>query len=235
MLWVPSVRFPALPLLEVPLGLLDPPLGFPWWPQGNKAALRLAAKGLVHAAAVCLRGPSGGRRTGPGAPSVRRGTRVIAFFSWREGLVLRPEQAAGIAGVADLHGAGLGVVNREPGPEARRILDKELADQGTDPRQLSGYETRAAGHLQVAAAIAAGLADAEVASEPAALAYGLAFVPLTSEWVDLVIPAAAVESREVRGLLRVLSSRCLIDQLASLPGYDVSDCGERVPSLGPRA
>jgi molybdate-binding protein len=41
----------------------------------------------------------------------------------------------------------------------------------------------------VAAAIAAGLADAGVASEPAALAYGLAFVPLASEHVDLVIPA----------------------------------------------
>jgi len=63
---------PALPLLEVPLGLLDPPLGLAWWPGGTKAALRLAAKGLVHAAAVCVRETSGERRTGPGAPFVRR-------------------------------------------------------------------------------------------------------------------------------------------------------------------
>jgi molybdate-binding protein len=60
-------------------------------------------------------------------------------------------------------------------------------------------------------------------------------VPLASERVDLVIPAAAVESREVRGLLKVLSSRWLIDQLASLPGYDVSLCGERVAVFGPTA
>ena len=43
---------PALPLLETPLALLDPPLGFTWWPCGNGEALRLAAAGLVHAAGV---------------------------------------------------------------------------------------------------------------------------------------------------------------------------------------
>jgi putative molybdopterin biosynthesis protein len=68
----------------------------------------------------------------------------------------------------------------------------------------------------VAAAITAGLADAGIASEPAALAYGLAFVPLSRQRSDLVIPAAA---REVRGL-RALSSPWLGDQLAGLPGYE---------------
>ena len=33
---------PALPLLETPLGLLDPPLAFTWWPCGSGEALRLA-------------------------------------------------------------------------------------------------------------------------------------------------------------------------------------------------
>ena len=73
-----------------------------------------------------------------------------------------------------------------------------------------------------AAAIAAGLAGAGVASEPAALA----FVPLAGVRSDLVIPKSAGGSREVQGLLKVLSSPWLIDQLASLPGYDPSHCGE---------
>jgi DNA-binding XRE family transcriptional regulator len=38
---------PALPLLETPLALLDPPLAFAWWPCGSGEALRLAAAGLV--------------------------------------------------------------------------------------------------------------------------------------------------------------------------------------------
>ena len=43
---------PALPLLETPLALLDPPLAFAWWPCGSGEAMRLAAAGLVHAAGV---------------------------------------------------------------------------------------------------------------------------------------------------------------------------------------
>ncbi len=67
-----------------------------------------------------------------------------------------------------------------PGPRTGRAGVKPAALRGTN---------RATGHLQVASAIAAGLADAGVASEPAALAYGLGFVPLAEEHFDLVIPA----------------------------------------------
>jgi putative molybdopterin biosynthesis protein len=101
------------------------------------------------------------------------------------GLVIRPEQSATIAGVADLRRPGLRVVNRELGTAARRLLDRELARHGIEPRQLAGYETRATGHLQVAAAVEAGLRGRRTASEPAALAYGLAFVPPASEQTDL--------------------------------------------------
>jgi putative molybdopterin biosynthesis protein len=172
-------------------------------------------------------GGCGDYRTGPAGDLLRQGAEVIGFCAWREGLVIRPELAASVTGVADLRRAGLRVVNWEPGTQARRVLDTELAIQGIEPGQLPGYETRATGHLQVAAAIAAGLADAGVASEPAALAYRLAFVPLASERSDLVIPAAAARSREVQGLRKVPSSPWLIDQLASLPGYDPACCGER--------
>ena len=84
---------PALPLLEVPLGLLDPPLGLAWWPRGGSEAIWLASRGLVHAAGVCLRGQSGERLSGPAAGLLRQGAAVIVFCSWREGLVLRPELA----------------------------------------------------------------------------------------------------------------------------------------------
>ena len=85
----------------------------------------------------------------------------------------------------------------------------------------------------MAAAITAGLADAGIASEPAALAYGLAFIPLAAERFDLVIPASLAGSREVQGLIRALSSRWLLDQLASLPGYNAATCGEHVATLPP--
>ncbi len=202
---------PALPLLETPLALLDPPVGFAWWPCGNGEALRLAAAGLVHAAGV---------HQGGDEAEIPDGAEVVGFTCWREGLVFRP--ATPITGLDDAVRRGLRLVNREPGAQARRLLDRELARLGLDPAGLPGYDSQAAGHLQVAAAVAGRLADVGVASEPAALAYGLNVIPLAEERFDLVLPAKHAASREVQGLLRVLTSPWLLAQLASLPGYDAA-------------
>ena len=169
---------PALPLLETPLSLLDPPLGFTWWPCGNAEALRLAAAGLIHAAGV---------HQGDGEAGLPDGAEAVGFTCWREGLVFRP--ATQITGLDDAVRRGLRLVNREPGAQARKLLDHELARLGLDPAGLSGYDSQAAGHLQVAAAVAGRLADVGVASEPAALDYGLNVIPLASERFDLVLPA----------------------------------------------
>jgi putative molybdopterin biosynthesis protein len=224
---------PALPMLELPLSLLDPPVSFAWWPCPSEEALRLAADGLVHVAGAHLRGRGGEYNTAAVSQLLPGGAEVIGFCSWREGLVLRPEVAERVTSIADIASAGLRLVNREPGAEARRVLDRELRRNGIEAATVSGYETRATGHLEVAAAIATGLADVGIASEPAALAYCLSFVPLTAERFDLVVPAAQAGSREVQGLLRALSSSWLHDQLASLPGYTVIQCGERLATVPP--
>jgi molybdate-binding protein/transcriptional regulator with XRE-family HTH domain len=221
---------PALPLLEEPLSLLDPPIAFSWWPCSSREALRLAAQGLVHAAGAHMRDRSGEYNTGS-ASELLAGGEVIGFSAWREGLVLAPAAAAGIGDVRDVASHGLRLVNRERGAEARRVLDRELASAGIDGEQLLGYRTTAAGHLQVADAIAAGLADAGVACEPAALAYRLTFIPLATERFDLVIPAAHAACREVQALVKVLTSRWLLDQLTSLAGYDPSSCGQHIATL----
>jgi molybdate-binding protein/DNA-binding XRE family transcriptional regulator len=212
---------PALPLLETPLALLDPPLAFAWWPCGSAEALRLAAAGLVHAAGVHRVGP----RVGDDTSGIPGGGEVVGFASWREGLVVRP--GAGVRGLDDVARQGLRLVNREPGAQARTLLDRERLRLGLEPSQLPGYDSLAAGHLQVAAAIVGGLADAGVSSEPAALAYGLDFIPLAEEHFDLLLPAKHAASREVQGLVKVLTSPWLLAQLASLPGYDAARCGER--------
>ena len=218
---------PALPLLAPPLALLDPPVAFAWWPCGSGEALRLAAAGLVHAAGVHLRDADGGYNA-TAASHLPGGAEVVGFTAWREGLVLRPELAPVITGVDSLVKDARRVVNREAGAEARRLLDRELNRLGIDRAELPGYDTRAGGHLQVASAVAARLADAGVASEPVARVYGLDFVPLADERFDLVLPGAHLGSREVQGLLKVLASPWLLAQLASLPGYDLASCGDRV-------
>ncbi|MGN6792444.1 MAG: substrate-binding domain-containing protein, partial [Streptosporangiaceae bacterium] len=189
------------------------------------------AAGLVHAAGAHLRARSGEYNTESATEVLAAGGQVIGFSAWREGLVLGAAARDGVDAVDDVVDRGLRLVNREPGAEARRVLDRELDSAGIDGNQVAGYHTMAAGHLQVADAIAAGLADVGVASEPAALAYGLAFLPLAAERFDMVIPAVHAPSREVQALIKVLRSRWLLDQLASLPGYDPASCGQHIATL----
>jgi putative molybdopterin biosynthesis protein len=214
---------PALPLLATPLALLDPPVAFAWWPCGSAAALRLARQGLVHVAGVHTK-----ENSDEAGQSLPDGAEVVGFTAWREGFAVRPDHKSLVTGLDAIAKHRLRIVNREPGAEARRLLDAERVRLGLDGGDLPGYDTQAAGHLQVASAVAAGLAEAGVASEPAARAYGLAFVPLAEERFSLVIPAEHAASREVQALFKVLSSPWLLAQLGSLSGYDAATCGDRL-------
>src|SRR6185437_13441337 len=109
---------PALPLLGPPLALLDPPVAFAWWPCGSATALRLARQGLVHAAGVHTQGD--GAEAGQPIPD---GANVVGFTAWREGFAVRPSLKAVITGLDTIARHRLRIVNREPGAEARRLLD----------------------------------------------------------------------------------------------------------------
>src|SRR5436190_1971177 len=82
----------------------------------------LAAAGLVHAAGVHRVGPGEGDDTS-GTSGIPGGAEVVGFASWREGLVVRP--GAEVRGLDDVARQGLRLVNREPGAQARTLLDRE--------------------------------------------------------------------------------------------------------------
>lgn len=208
---------PALALLLGPLQRHDPPVNLAWWSTCNAKALELLESGTVHAAAL---------HRGVGAqPRNRPGIEVVGFASWREGLAFHPRHRGRIRDVGDVARQGLRIANRESGAESRRLLDIELNRLRIEPSQLAGYASEANGHLLVASAISAGMVDAGVTCEPAALAYGLEFIPWQEEVSELYIPRSLVGSIEVRALLDVLAGRELPAQLAALEGYDPDPCG----------
>lgn len=223
---------PALPLLEGPLALSDPPIGLAWWPCGSERALALAAAGLVHVAGAHLRDRGGDAYNGEAA---RRhlgsvGAEVLHFASWAEGFVFSPggRQPGDLAGAME---AGTVLINREPGSEARSVLDRERIRLGIKEAELAGYETEAGGHFQVCSIVASGAAGIGVANAGAAGAFGLGFSALVEESYDLVIPRPMLGSVEVTGLLRVLASPGLRSQLVSIEGYDASGCGHELDSF----
>lgn len=212
---------PALPFLQGPLFRHKPPVGFVWWPCGNAMALELLERDAVHVAAI---------HRGRDSP-VRRldDVEVVGFARWREGLAVSAQHSARVKDVADLTDMGLRIANRERGSQARALLDRELRKRNIASKQVHGYETLCNAHLLVASAIRSGLAEAGVTTEPAALAFGLGFLPWSDEVCELYIPRMHAGSIEVRALRDVLAGSELPRQLAAVDGYDARSCGTTVP------
>ncbi len=224
---------PAIPLLAQQLGHFDPPVRLAWLPCGSQRALELLHQGMVHAAGIHIYDNRLGSYNSLAARAALTevGARLVGFAVWRQGLLLAPKLARLVRDLADVADLGARLVNREPGSEARSLLEREMGRLKLSPDQLDGFNSNLSGHLLVASAIAAGIAGAGVASEPAALTYGLPFLPLSEDRYDIVIPEALVGTIEVQALVRALGSRELKNQLDAIPGYGTSVLGEVADSF----
>jgi len=224
---------PALPLLAGPLARQDPPVELLWWSCSSARALQLVQQGAVHVAGAHLRDPAG---TGYNAQLSREvlgsmGAAVLGFAAWDEGLVLAPNLSGSVETLADVARHHLRVVNREPGAEARAVMERQRTAFGLEPADLVGWDVELRGHVQVAAAVASGLADAGVTAAPVAAAYDLPFVPLAAERFDLVVPRHFLALPEVRGLLGALGGDELARQVQAIDGYDAEACGTVVDTF----
>jgi putative molybdopterin biosynthesis protein len=213
---------PALPLLGEHIAAAREGWTMEWWACSSQEALRLLDAGLVHAAAVHHARAAG---TPPGL--VRNQAR-IGFAGWREGALRADSGAAHARSLEEVLERRLRWVNRELGSEARRLLDQELLRLGVENSSLAGYASHASGHLQVASAIASGAAQVGIATEPAALAYGLGFLPLAEEECVLHVERERLETPELRLLLAALGGTSLGRELASLPGYETAILGQEM-------
>ncbi|HLW69716.1 MAG TPA: substrate-binding domain-containing protein [Candidatus Binataceae bacterium] len=217
---------PAVALLGDYLARRQPRIEVAALAQSSRDALTTAASGGAHAAGVHLRDPgsddyniAAARRAFAAKPF-----RVVNFARWELGLASRPSGPR-IDRLEQLTHKGTRLINRERGAGARAALDEALAGDGLKPADITGYDRFAAGHLEVAAAIAEGSADAGVTLRFAAEVLGLAFQPWREERYDLIIPAAEFDSAPVRGLLDALNSARLAREITALCAYDTSQMG----------
>jgi len=164
-------------------------------------------------------------------PFVRRflpGRRValLAVAQRRLGLIVPPGNPAGLADLADLARPGLRFINRQSGAGTRVWLDAQLHELGIDAGAIEGYERAVSTHSEVARAVAQRDADSGLGVETVALAYGLDFVPLTTERYDLVIPAPVWDSAPVQALVGWFESGEASTAIAALGGYDAGSTGQ---------
>ncbi len=197
-------------------------------PCSSSRALSALIEGRAHAAGVHLKDPGSGKynlaptRAALGA----RPAMVVNFARWELGLATAAGARHGIHSIADLARRGIRLVNREAGAGARAYLDEALAELGIDGKRIEGYGFEAAGHLEVAAAIASGEADAGITIRLAAEAFGLRFIPMREECYDLVILARDLETAPVKAMLDTLNSRRFALEVSQFCGYDTKQMGQ---------
>ena len=200
-------------------------------PCSSREALRALVDGRAHVAGVHLRD----RKTGVYnlAPISRavghRRSMVVNFARWELGLATAPGNPLAIRGFADLARPGLRIVNREDGSGARSAIDQALGELGLPSERIAGYQFEVGGHLEVAAAVAAGLADVGVTIRLGADAYGLHFLAQRDERYDLVIMGDEAESIAVKAMLDALNSRRFANEISQLCAYDTAQMGQVVP------
>jgi putative molybdopterin biosynthesis protein len=197
-------------------------------PCSSQKALRAVVDGRAHVAGVHLRDQKSGEYN---LAPIRRalGDRralVVNFARWELGLVTSPGNPLAIRGFDDLKRSGLRIVNREDGSGARSALDQALGELGIDSRRIAGYRFEVGGHLEVAAAIAAGLADAGVTIRLGADAYGLHFIPHREERYDLMMMEQEAESTPIKAMLDALNSRRFAREISQLCAYDTGQMGQ---------
>lgn len=195
---------------------------------GSLDGLRLMAKGDAVVAGTHLAEEGVAIGEGWNVGQVRRqlAGQPVVVLEWarrRQGLIVAPGNPLAIESVVELKRRTIAARQREAG--AFVLLSRLLDDAGMKMSELKLMPTPARTEADVAAAVAAGKADAGVAIEAVARQYRLGFVPLVEERYDLVIWRRSVFEPPVQRLLALTRSAEFRERADSLGGYDVSGVG----------
>jgi molybdate-binding protein len=189
--------------------------------RGSFQGLTAVWRGTADGAAIHLLHHSGVYNA-PYASALLRGRQPTLIHLWRreQGLLVPPGNPRNITTAADLRQAC--VAKREFGAGTRVLLDRMLKDAHIPPDSVPGPES--ASHLEVALAVASGIADVGVGVRAAATALDLEFIPLVWEQYDIVLSADALGAAEP--LITALRTPSVRRSITRLGGYDTQHAGE---------
>lgn len=193
-------------------------------PAGNVGGLLALQRGEAHGASLDLWDTSIGsvvEKYLAGRPV------VLVNLAYREvGLIVARGNPKNITDLKDLRRPDITFVNSQAGSGLRLFLDYHLQALGIKGEEIKGYEREEATHLGVAAAVAGGVADVGLGTCPAARAYGLDFIPLATQRLDLCFLREQWESDLIQGLVSAMHSERFLAEALNLEGYDLRSCGE---------
>lgn len=194
--------------------------------QGSSDGLERLVRGEVCGALLHLPAPDLSDFNVVQARSQLRG-RDVALVEWArrdQGLLVAPSNPRRIRSLADIVRRGVRVVTRQPGAGSAVLLDRLLAREGIARRQLKVTAT-ALTESDLALAIRSGDADAGLGARAGAKLFGLSFVPLVVERLDLAVRRCAWFEPPLQALMTFSRGRRFAAQARELTGYDITGLG----------
>ncbi|MDR3628996.1 MAG: molybdopterin biosynthesis protein [Desulfocapsaceae bacterium] len=153
--------------------------------------------------------------------------RLVNLCYRQQGLIVSRNNPKNIRGFQDIATRSLIFINRQGGAGTRLLTDKILREAGISPTEIAGYGHEEYTHMSVAAAVAAGSADAGMGILAAARALDLDFIPIAEERYDLIVPECFIADSKILAVLTMMeSSRDFHLEILALGGYDLRDCGK---------
>lgn len=200
---------------------------------GSLGGLLALNEGQCHLAGCHLLDPASGVYNRKAlADNLDAAAWLVRLADREQGLIVAPGNPAGIRSITDLARPDARFINRQRGSGTRVLFDYQLGQLGIAPASIPGYRDEEYTHMNVAAAVLSGRADAGLGVRSAAVALGLDFIPVGVEEYDLVIPRRYVDDERMLALLEVIRSPAFRRAVDALGGYGTKRTGDIVWEYG---
>jgi excisionase family DNA binding protein len=150
---------------------------------------------------------------------------VINFARREQGLLLAPGNPLGLDGLASAIAKGARFAQRQRGAGAQLLLQSLLERAGVGSAKMVAADGVCATGQDLALAIRTGRADCGIAARAVAMAFGLEFLPLVWEHVDLVMRRRTYFEHGPQKLLAWMRGSDMASRAKEFGGYDLSMSG----------
>ncbi len=213
-------------LLEV--AVRDSGCGLALLAEGSQAGLDRLLRGEVAIAAIHLHATpddDAANLVAVGAQASLHDAVVIGFARREQGLLVAPGNPLGLAGIASAVERRARFARRQQGAGAQLLLASLLEREAVPPAQMIVAEGVCATGQDLALAVRTGRADCGIASRAIATAFGLDFLPLVWEHVDLAMRRRSYFEPATQTLLAWMRGPQMAARARELGGYDLAASG----------
>ena len=195
---------------------------------GSYTALVHLYAGEADAAVVHLYDQASNSCKVPYVRNLAPGASVVVFrlYSRSQGFIVRSGNPKNITTWGALLRDGVKLANRSKGSGSRVLLDEKLRAMEARAETIEGYDSHYAVGGTAIRHVASGVADVAIGNEREMHGIsGVQFVPMQTEWIDLVVRKTPESRPAIKRLKELVASERLQQDIASLKPIDASKLG----------